>query len=83
MTPPVSLLGVNRKSDPRDGDPTMDGKLVKAICAETGLNVRTVRSALRLREHPTGTPRLSTVRTVQAALLRVTSRQGGHTDGNR
>lgn len=49
--------------------------LVKAICKETGLNVRTVRSALGLREHPTGAPRVSTVRTVRAALVRVTSQQ--------
>lgn len=49
--------------------------LVKAICKETGLNVRTVRSALGLREHPTGAPRVSTVRTVRAALVRITSEQ--------
>lgn len=58
---------------PSDGDPPMDTKLVRAICKETGLNVRTVRSALGLRVHPTGAPRLSTVRTVRAALVRVTN----------
>lgn len=53
----------------------MDTKLVKEIAQETGLTIRTVRSALGLRQHPTGAPRLSTVRTVRAALVRVTSQQ--------